>query len=225
MNRPYVLLSWAMSVDGYLDDASSERLLLSNAQDFDRVDEVRAGSDAILVGATTVRRDDPRLLVNSAERRAARAADARPPHPVKVTVTGSGLDSSFTFFHTGGEKLVYCSTAAAEKTRAELDGLATVVDGGDPVDLGTVLDDLGDRGIRRLMVEGGARMHTQFLTQNLADELHVAMAPFFVGDTGAPRCVNAGTFPQDSAHRMRLEEVRQTGDVVLARYLTKPVTT
>jgi 5-amino-6-(5-phosphoribosylamino)uracil reductase len=62
-----------MSIDGYLDDASPDRLLLSNDADFDRVDDVRAGCDAILVGAATIRQDDPRLLIRSAGRRAARS--------------------------------------------------------------------------------------------------------------------------------------------------------
>ena len=61
--RPYVLLSCSLSLDGYLDNASQRRLVLSNAADLDRVDEVRAGCDAILVGAATVRADNPRLLV------------------------------------------------------------------------------------------------------------------------------------------------------------------
>ncbi|MZE51824.1 deaminase, partial [Streptomyces sp. SID5770] len=76
--RPYVILSAAMSVDGYLDDTRSERLLLSNAEDFDRVDQVRAESDAILIGANTMRKDNPRLLVNSDERRAQRVAEGKP---------------------------------------------------------------------------------------------------------------------------------------------------
>ena len=63
--RPYILLSCGMSIDGYLDNATERRLLLSNAADFDRVDAVRAESDAILVGARTIRRDNPRLLVRS----------------------------------------------------------------------------------------------------------------------------------------------------------------
>jgi 5-amino-6-(5-phosphoribosylamino)uracil reductase len=220
--RPYVLLSWAMSVDGYLDDTAPQRLLLSNAEDFDRVDQVRAESDAILIGATTIRRDNPRLLVNSAERRRLRASRGLPPYPVKVTVTGSELDPSYKFFHTGGEKLVYSTSSATEKVRTALDGLATVIDCGEPVDFGAMLDDLGRRGINRLMVEGGGTIHTQFLTQGLADEIHLAMAPFFVGDADAPRCVNPGTFPQDPAHRMKVEEVRQIGDIVFVRYLTKP---
>ena len=62
-DRPYTLLSCGVSLDGYLDSADDERLILSNDADLDRVDGVRAGCDAILVGATTVRNDNPRLLV------------------------------------------------------------------------------------------------------------------------------------------------------------------
>lgn len=65
MPQPYVLLSAAVSLDGFLDDTGPERLLLSGPADFDRVDEVRAASDAILIGAGTLRTDNPRLLVNS----------------------------------------------------------------------------------------------------------------------------------------------------------------
>jgi 5-amino-6-(5-phosphoribosylamino)uracil reductase len=75
-NRPYVLLSCAASIDGYIDDTSETRLLLSNDTDFDRVDDVRASCDAILVGATTIRKDNPRLLVRSQARRDARAPEA-----------------------------------------------------------------------------------------------------------------------------------------------------
>src|SRR6266516_1691042 len=99
---PYVLLSCAMSVDGYIDDTSADRLLLSNAEDFDRVDAVRADSDAVLVGAGTLRRDNPRLLVDSERRRATRVARGLPEHPMKVTVTGTGdLDPALRFWHHG----------------------------------------------------------------------------------------------------------------------------
>ena len=74
--RPYTLLSCSMSIDGFIDAPSESRLLLSNELDFDRVDRVRAGVDAILVGATTVRNDNPRLLVRDPERRRERV-DAR----------------------------------------------------------------------------------------------------------------------------------------------------
>src|SRR3954463_3371856 len=106
--RPYTRPSGAMSLDGSPADATAQRLLLSNDADFDRVDEVRSGSDAILVGAATVRNDDPRLLVPCPERVARRRAAGRPAQPVKVTVTNRAkLDPSGRFFTAGdGPKLV-----------------------------------------------------------------------------------------------------------------------
>ena len=77
--RPYVVLSAAMSADGYLDDTSPQRLVLSGPEDLDRVDELRAGCDAILVGAGTVRADNPRLLVREASRRSERVRRGLPP--------------------------------------------------------------------------------------------------------------------------------------------------
>jgi riboflavin-specific deaminase-like protein len=222
MAAPYVLLSCAMSVDGYIDDTSGARLMLSNAEDFDRVDAIRAANDAILIGASTMRRDNPRLLVNSEERRAARVAQGLPEYPLKVTVTGTGdLDPGLKFWHHGREKAVYCPDGVAAKVRETLGDLATVVGTGHTLDLPHMLADLAGRGIGRLLVEGGGTLHTQFLTAGLVDEIHLAIAPFFVGQPGAPRFVGPGSFTNDLHHRMTLAEVRAIGDVALLRYLPK----
>ncbi|MGW4329646.1 RibD family protein [Nocardia sp. NPDC004573] len=222
MTRPHVLLSAAVSVDGYIDDASPERLRLSGAADFDRVDQVRADSDAILVGAQTLRSDNPRLLVDSSERRAARVAAGRTEYPLKVTLSASGeLDPGLRFWHHGGDKLVYTTAAGAPKLTARLAGLAEVVDLGADLDFGALLDDLGRRGVERLMVEGGTRIHTAFLAADLADELHLAIAPILVGDAAAPRFVDPADFPGAPHRRMRLAGVTQVGDVAVLRYLPK----
>ncbi|MDT5027674.1 MAG: hypothetical protein QOE61_4100 [Micromonosporaceae bacterium] len=209
-----------MSIDGYLNGATEQRLLLSNAADFDRVDAVRAECDAILVGAMTVRRDNPRLLVRSQTRRDEREARGLQPSPIKVTVTGGAqLDAFADFFTTGdSEKIVYCASAAVDDALARLGRVATVVDGGQPVDLHRLTQDLYARGVGRLMVEGGGIMHTQFLTAGLADELHLVVAPIFVGDSRARRFVSDGHFPWNPDRRATLAEVRQIGDVVLLRY-------
>jgi riboflavin-specific deaminase-like protein len=218
-NRPYVLLSCAMSIDGYIDDTSPERLLLSNAEDFDRVDQVRSECDAILIGANTLRRDNPRLLVYSPERRAKREERGLPAYPLKVTVTASGdMDPDLNFWHHGDKKLVYCPDSTAPKLRERLDGLADVAGTGPALDFGVILDDLGTRNIGRLMVEGGGQVHTQFLTNGLADELQLVVAPFFVGDDAAPKFVHSGAFLNDPTHRMELIDVQQIGDVALLRY-------
>jgi 5-amino-6-(5-phosphoribosylamino)uracil reductase len=220
-HRPYVLLSAAMSVDGCIDDTGPEPLLLSDAADLDRVDAVRADVDAILVGASTLRRDDPRLLVRSAKRRSARVAAGRAPDPTKITLTGSGdLDPGARFFTTGeGPKLVYAATPGAAAARRAVGTVADVVDAGDPLDLHLLLADLRARGASRLMVEGGTAVHTLFLTSGVVDELQLVVAPFFVGDARAPRFVGPGRFPHDTEHRMRLSEARPIGDLVLLRYL------
>ncbi|NEY35298.1 5-amino-6-(5-phosphoribosylamino)uracil reductase [Streptomyces sp. PRKS01-65] len=216
MPWPYVLLSAAVSLDGYLDDTGPERLLLSGPEDFDRVDEVRASADAILVGAGTIRADNPRLLVGSAERRAARIAAGKPEFPLKVAVSGSGeLDPQALFWHTGGDKVVCTTQRGAARARA-LGIAADVVAFGSGLDWRAVLSYLyEERGVRRLMVEGGGSVHTQLLQQQLADELHLALAPLLVGDPDAPRLFGPGAYRDG---RLRLVETRRLGDVVLMRY-------
>jgi 5-amino-6-(5-phosphoribosylamino)uracil reductase len=223
-DRPYTLLSCGMSIDGYVNSAEIARLAMSNDADFDRVDEVRASCDAILVGAATVRSDNPRLLVRSPARRQRRVARGLAPSPIKVTVTGNcELDGRAEFFVTGAsEKIVYCPSAVAEGARARLGSIATVVDGGEPMDMRTVSEDLAARGVDRLMVEGGGTVHTQFLIEGLADELQLVVAPFFVGDPRARRFVGEGTFPWHPRRRARLADVRRIGDVVLLRYALSP---
>jgi 5-amino-6-(5-phosphoribosylamino)uracil reductase len=172
-----------------------------------------------MVGAATIRHDDPRLLVRSPARIADRAARGLPPSPVKVTVTERAkLDPAAAFFATGQDKLVYCGSDVLADAQAMLDGVATVVDGGRPVRMRWVSADLRRRGIRRLMVEGGGTVHTQFLMEDLADELHLVVAPLFVGDSRARRFVDDGCFPWHPERRGVLAEARQIGDVVLLRY-------
>jgi 5-amino-6-(5-phosphoribosylamino)uracil reductase len=202
-NRPYVVLSCATSLDGYLDDASPTRLVLSNPADLTRVRTVRAGVDAILVGANTIRRDNPRLVVPGAV-----------AGPMKVTLTTTGdLDPSARFFTLGDvPKLVYTPPDSLAKVMDRLCGAATVVES---PDLPGVLADLHARGVRRLMVEGGGTILTQFLTSGLADELHLVLAPVLIGDPDAPRFLHPGRYP----HPMTLATTQQIGEVVLLRYL------
>jgi len=191
---PYVISSVAMSLDGHIDDRSGQRLILSGPADLDRVDEVRAGVDAILVGAGTVRRDDPRLQVRDPARVAARIAAGKPAQPLKVTISGSGKIDPAARIFTGEQPIVYSG----------------------PVRLDELLADLAKRGVQRLLVEGGTTVHTEFLTAGLVDELHLAIAPIFVGDPAAPRFVGGGDFPYG---RLELAKVRRIDDVVLLRYL------
>ncbi|HEV7655688.1 MAG TPA: dihydrofolate reductase family protein, partial [Mycobacteriales bacterium] len=142
--RPYVVLSAAVSVDGALDDRSPARLMLSGDADLDAVDALRASCDAILVGAGTVRADDPRLLVRSAERRREREARGLPPTPARVVLTRGALDPAAAVFAGGPPPLVLAGT------------------------LPDVFAELAGRGVTRLLVEGGASVLTAVLAAGLA---------------------------------------------------------
>jgi 5-amino-6-(5-phosphoribosylamino)uracil reductase len=218
--RPYTIVSCAVSLDGYLDDASPERLVLSGPEDLDEVDELRARADAILVGAGTIRADNPRLLIRDPARVAAREAAGQPPHPRRVTVTGTGdLDPAARFFTGPGVPLVYCATAAAAAARENLADQALVVDVGPEPSLAAVLHDLyTQRLVLTLLAEGGSSVLRGLLAEHLVDELRLAIAPFFVGDEAAPRFALPARYPHGPDHPMTLVEVRRLGDIVVAHY-------
>ena len=195
-DRPYTVLSCAISVDGCLDDTGPDRLILSGPEDLDEVDELRASVDAILVGAGTIRADNPRLLVRSPARIARRVARDLPAHPLRVTMTRSGdLDPSARFFTGPGQFLVYENAA-----------------------LEAVLFDLAKRSAATLLIEGGAEVLTAALSAGLADELRLAVAPFFVGGATAPRFALPATYPHDATSPMRLHGARQLGHVAVLTY-------
>jgi 5-amino-6-(5-phosphoribosylamino)uracil reductase len=137
-----------------------------------------------------------------------------------VTVTRrADLDAHADFFKLGNAaKIVYCASSSVADARNRLGPVATVVDAGDNVEMRKLVTDLAVRGVDRLMVEGGATVHTQFLTEDIVDELHLTVAPVFVGDSEAPRFVRDGSFPWNPARRAELVDVQKLGDVVLLRY-------
>jgi 5-amino-6-(5-phosphoribosylamino)uracil reductase len=139
-------------------------------------------------------------------------------------VTASGnLDPEAKFWHHGVEQkpVVYTTTAGSDKLTDQIAGLAEVVSLGATVDFARLLDDLGGRGVERLMVEVGSHIHTAFLSTGLADELLLAIGPNLVGDPNAPRFVNPAAYPGGPTRRMRLVDVTKIGDVALLHYKPK----
>ncbi|MBI1804241.1 MAG: dihydrofolate reductase family protein [Ignavibacteriae bacterium] len=221
ISKPYVLVNCAVSLDGYLDDASNQRLVLSSPEDIDRVDAVRVTCDAILVGANTIRKDNPSLLIRSEARRQERIKRGLSSDPTKVTLTTSGkFDPSYRFFQDGqSAKLVYCTDEVEGFVRERLAGVAEVIPcGANSINLPHMLADLHRRGVRKLLVEGGSEVITQFLSVNVVDELQISIAPFFVGDARAPRFVNSASFPFNKDRRMTLHSAEKIGDMALLTY-------
>lgn len=215
-----VQVSVAMSLDGHIDDRSDERLVLSGPEDAYAVHALRAEADAILVGAGTVRRDDPRLTVRYPDLLAERARRGLPPAPVKVTLTGTGdLEPDGAFF-CGGPSVVLCPRGAEAAVRDRLGGVATVIGLSDcgPASVIAALEGLG---VRRLFVEGGCRVLTQFLASGCFHRLRLAVAPFFVGDPEAPRIVGPAAFAHGKDRRLAVERTEVLGDVAVIHLVNR----
>ena len=180
-----VTVSTAVSADGYLDDRSPDRLILSTPEDWAEVHRLRAACDAILVGAETIRRDNPSLLVGDEVLRRERIDRGLSPDPVKVTLTAScRLSPEANFFTRGDqEKIVFTSCSDPGPLRQ----VATVIPAAE-ITAALIVTELEKRGLRSLLVEGGAATLRMFFAENLVDTFRLAVNPAVkVGDPRAPR--------------------------------------
>ncbi len=170
----FVTLSVAVTADGYLDDRTPERLMISTPEDWAEVLRLRALHDAILVGAETLRRDDPSLTLRDETARRQRLARGLRPDSTKVTLTRSGrLDPALRFFTTGdADRYVF-----APRPLPELDGAATVIVVDTPISASRIVTELEKRGVERLFVEGGAHVLDLFLREGQANTLRMAVNP------------------------------------------------
>lgn len=208
-----IILSAAISADGYLDNRENDRLILSSPDDWRAIHALRAECDAILVGAETLRHDDPSLLIRDAKLRAKRLAESRKEDIMKVTVSGSGrLDPTLRFFTEGeGEKVVFTHGTVSN----ELSEVATVISR--PVLTATIiLNQLRKMGVETLMVEGGSNILSMFLRERCWDEFRLGLAPIIVGDEHAPRLVLDGDYPP-----MSLVETERFGQTAVMHFVNR----
>ena len=102
MDRPYLIVNVAMSLDGKIDTAARKGAAISSTADKARVDRLRASVDAVLVGGRTLLEEDPQLTVKSAELRTERLARGLPENPAKVAlVSVADIDPRGAFMNTG----------------------------------------------------------------------------------------------------------------------------
>lgn len=168
-----ITLSAALTADRFLDDRSSRRLTISTPEDWADVCRLRCAHDAILVGAETLRRDNPGLLLRDDDVRRARRAAGLRPDIAKVTLTRSGrIDPALRFFTEGDADRYVFST----QPLPALDAVATVVVRPE-ITAREVVTELEKRGIRSLFVEGGAQILRMFLAEGMADTLRLAVNP------------------------------------------------
>jgi 2,5-diamino-6-(ribosylamino)-4(3H)-pyrimidinone 5'-phosphate reductase len=220
--RPFVYINMAMTADGKITSASREYPRLTSDLDRQTMDRLRAEADAIVVGAGTLRADNPALHVRDAGMRAHRESLGKPAGLVRVAVTASGaLDGAERFFadEPGGSRVVATTEGADPRRLAALEERAEVWRlGSDRVDLPAMLQRLAGRGVRRVLVEGGGELNWCFVQQDLVDELYVTVAPVLLGGREAPTLLEGQGLPMELQKRLRLLDLRREGDEIYCRY-------
>ncbi len=210
LNRPFVLLNVAASADGKIDTIERRGAAISSPRDKQRVDELRAAADAVMVGGHTLHDEDPRLTVKSEALRRMREGRGLPPNPAKAGVaTRLALKPDCRFLAEGPARIMLFTTAQTDAAQLDmLRGLgATVhVHPGPRVELAAALETLKQSGIERLMVEGGARLNFALLEQGLVDELSVYVAPMLFGGASAPTLADGSGLLR--THAIHLELLR-----------------
>jgi 2,5-diamino-6-(ribosylamino)-4(3H)-pyrimidinone 5'-phosphate reductase len=221
MNRPYVLINVAVTVDGKMDTVDRRGAAISSARDKERVDHLRAESDAVMVGGHTLFGDDPKLTVKSATLRAERVARGLSENPAKVAVVSlPDLRLDSRFLTAGPARIILFTTTQA--TEAQLaaprtHGVEVYAIGDTRVDLPAALVKLKELGINRLMVEGGGTLNFELLRLRLVDELQLYVAPLVFGGGSAPTLAAGTGLPRDQAIRLQRQhvEVWDDGGIVL----------
>jgi 2,5-diamino-6-(ribosylamino)-4(3H)-pyrimidinone 5'-phosphate reductase len=216
VQRPHVQINVAATADGKIDSFERRGAAISSERDKERVDRLRADSDAIMIGGRTLHDEDPKLTVRSEVLRAKRKALGLPENPTKVAVASQlALKPDCQFLTAGpAPRLLFTTTRTgdAEVARLRLDGAEVFVQQGDRVNLQEVLETLNDKGIKRLMVEGGATLNFELLRLGLVDELTVFVAPAIFGGETAPTLAGGAGLAERASIRLDLQRAEQWED-------------
>lgn len=220
--RPFVFVNIAMSADGKISTRERRQVRISGSEDFARVDRIKAGSDAVMVGIGTVLADNPSLTVKSPELRAERVAAGKDEHPIRVVVDSAGrTPPDADILHKGaGRRIVAVSrTAPQERVEALREHAAVVVAGDEAVDLRALLAELHRQGVRRLMVEGGGTLIWALFEQGLVDELQTFVGNIVIGGKDAPTPADGTGFLREADFaRLRIIDTERLDDGLLIRW-------
>lgn len=215
------MINAAVSCDGKLAARTRQKFRFSSAEDARIIDALRRDSDAVLVGATTLARDNPHLIVHDPQNKDVRVQRGQPANPAKVTISPDcTIDPASNFFQSGeADRYVFTTVHATPQAIASIEPLATVIrHHATRVDIPLLLQTLHERGIRRLLVEGGGSTNFEFIKEKVVDELRVAIAPLVIGGATAPTLVDGFGFDQNTALQLELISTEVLGQMVILRY-------
>ena len=229
MKRPFVFINVAMTADGKIDTFERKGASISSQSDKERVDRLRAESDAVMVGGKTLLDEDPKLTVKSEVLRAERVARGLSPNPVKVCiVTEATIRLDSAFLTAGPASTVIFTTGQTSKEQISLlrsRGANVYVHDSERVDLPQALTTLRELSINRLMVEGGATLNFELLRLGLVDEVLAYIAPMIFGGESAPTMAAGAGVERSAAIPLKLIDVEKSDDggVLLKYLLERPI--
>ena len=220
--RPFVSVNMAMSADGKITSARREYAEFTSRLDKKTMDKLRAEHDAVLVGAGTLRADDPPLQVRDPEMKEYRRSLGRPDELLTIVLTGSlSIDPEARFFRRGPQSsrlVVTVEDSPAERRHAFERHADVWAIGRGRVDVPELLRRLRGRGIERLLVEGGAETNWSFLEHDAIDELNVTLAPCLFGGREAPTPVGGDGYTMKTRRPLRLISSERQGEELFLRY-------
>ena len=221
MDRPFIFINSAMSADGKLSTKERKQVRISGSVDFDRVDELRATSDAVMVGIGTVLADDPSLTVKSEERRNERKAAGREENPVRIVVDSKArtpIDADI-FKKGEGTRIIAVSNSAPSERVDVLKEKAVIIKAGDErVDLHELAGKLKEMRIDRLMIEGGATLNWGMISNGLVDEIYCFVGNLIIGGATSPTLVDGIGFAENEVMKLELRSFEKMEDGVLLKW-------
>ena len=208
--KPWVTLKFAETLDGRIATPSGDSRWISSPLSLRFAHQLRANHDAVLVGAGTVRSDNPKLNCRLVKGR----------DPLRIVLDARlSLPLDREVFSDQGRTIVVCTAPAPAKKKESLEKMGVEViemegDAENHVVLPKLLRALGEREITSLLVEGGAGIATAFLKENLVDQLLVIIAPKIVGE-GISAIRELGVEKMADALHFSYKKVSRCGDDVI----------
>jgi 2,5-diamino-6-(ribosylamino)-4(3H)-pyrimidinone 5'-phosphate reductase len=224
LKRPFVVATFAMTVDGKVTTRNFTPVNFTSREDKQHLFRQRALADAVLIGHTSLRRDNVRLGIPS-ELQEVRIKRGQTRAPLRVVVSGKGnIDSRLKIFQSDISPIIIFSTGRMpRKYQLALNKKAALhLSDSNHVDLAAMLQTLRkEYGVRTVACEGGPTLFRSLLEHDLVDQLNLTIAPYMFGGANAPTLTGLSKDFLPASMHCRLVDMRVVGEECFLTYRIK----
>lgn len=213
MKRPYVIINCAMSVDGKIALPTRKQVRISSDEDIERMYKLRDECDAVLVGVGTILADDPKLTVKEKYVK-------KPNQPIRVILdTNCRTPENALAVNEKAKTLIFTNKECTKKFNQNVEIVKCNTDEDGVIELKKILEILSQKGIKKLMVEGGGTVIWNFLKQGLVDEMYVYVGPIIIGGKETPTLADGnGIFDEKEKIELEFANITRLGEGILIHY-------